>query len=268
MKRRNRDSSSFPPGVAPLQPFRIQQAGIGIGGLWRLKKQVDGETTYCWLIVAIAAIAAWPLGSLVGYSFILIFSALIPIAFDQYTSGNPYLEMLQSLGMAASTVVSFAAGLVVPIAIVLWAIYEHRRHYRFAVSDLIWTDMPLFLLHEEYGAIIEQAKRERYRPNPLPVHLGESLVDRLNHFACYYKQYRQLSRPIGEVRVPLVMGHNCWLEGILLLVSCCASYFCVGVILLIPLLIHAVSNRPRQIAIKQAVVHFFEGRFDHQFPQA
>jgi hypothetical protein len=234
-------------------------------GLWRLKQQVANETSICWVMVGAAAVASWPIGSMIcSFAFSLI-TLMVPSLLDSYSSAAsmPAVGFFQT----SFAILSLIGGALLPAGIVWWAIREYRTQYRFTAGDLVWNDVALFLLHDEYGAIIEEARREHYRPNPNPVGQGDSLAQRLTHFAAYYNQYRKLARPSGELRVPNAIGHNPWAEGGLLLAGCCTAMFCVGWLILVPLIIHIITTWPRQMAIKQAVVHFFEGRFDHQFPQ-
>ena len=80
---------------------------------------------------------------------------------------------------------------------------------------------------------MEDARQQRYRPNPNPVRPGDGFVSQLNHFAYYYNQYRLLAYGPQNLRLPIVTQGNCWLEGSAMAVSSCIP--CLGCIVFLPL---------------------------------
>lgn len=157
---------------------------------------------------------------------------------------------------------STLGSLVVPAFVVVWAALLNRRIYKLTVRDLVWGGVALCLVEEQFSHMVEEAKRQRYRPNPNPVKPGNSLADRLNHFAYHYRLYYRLSYGPSELQVPLTIQGNCWVEGVGIVLSCCLSIVGIGLLLFIPLVLRSILVWPRIIAIKQATIDFLSGKFD------
>ncbi len=228
-----------------------------------LKQQVANELTSCRILVGMAALAGGLASIIIGeYSLGMIGLFLEGFGDMLNSAGSANIGFLPLLSGLFNMVLGIVLGLVAPVCIVLLAVFDYNRTYRLTVSDLVWGEMAHFFIQDEYGLLIEQARIERFRLNPNPVELGETLGQRLQHFAAYYTQYRRLAKPIGEVKLPTVIERNCWADGALLGVGACLSVCCLGLVLVMPMIIRIAGGWPRQLAIKQAVIHFFEGRFD------
>lgn len=215
---------------------------------------MERERKRCWLMVAIAALAAWPLA--IGLAFLL---------YEQ--------EIAALLG-----------GLVGPLLVVFIARYSFRWQYSRAACDLVYGSMALMLMDEEYGRVVEQAAHERYRPSPQPVYFGNDLASRLDHLAHYYAQYYRMSRGPARLAMPYALQLNCWSEGCLLalgggapLLDCAINIalpttmpfafwpelFCFGPLLVVPLILRVVLLWPSILGTKQAVVDYFGGVYDY-----
>ena len=233
------------------------------GSLLILKRKVANEAVACWVLVSLAALAGAVVSVLAG-EISLAAVGLIMTALADTSSGqaNAAAEVLTMFTGMFNIVLGISLALLAPAGIVILAVADYNRNYRMTVNDLIWDNMALLFVDYEYGAMIEQARAERFRLNPNPVQLGDKLEQRLQHFAAYYPQYRRLARPGTELKLPTVVERNCWADGGLLGLATCLSTCCIGVILAVPMIARIAGSWPRQLAIKQAVVHFFEGRFD------
>lgn len=230
----------------------------------RYKRAVERERSLCWLLVALAAISLWPLGSMLEYGIMLAWMGVSSISqgrTDAFTDA-PFAAM-SALGMVLCVLFSW----VLPAVAVFLAVSAYRRQYQLAVRDLVYGNVALMLIDESYGQVVEQAAQERYRPNPNRVDFGHDFNGRVNHFAHYYAAYYRLSWGPAEVTVPLTVERNCWAEGALLGLGLCTTSCCIGVLLTLPLSFRAVLVWPRLLAIKQAVLEFFGGRFDSAWEQ-
>lgn len=230
----------------------------------RLKRDVERERTQCWLMVALAGLAFWPLGWTI---FILVLSPLALITgadpFASYSSANGPSSFAPFMAFqGVQNLLAMALSSLVPAAVFLLALSNYRRQYQLTVRDLVYGNVALMLIDEAYGQIVEQAAQERYRPNPNRVDFGRDLSGRLNHFAHYYGAYYRLSWGPADVQTPFTIERNCWWEGALLCAGGCASYCCLGLLLTLPLGFRAVFIWPKLLAIKQAVLEYLGGRFD------
>jgi hypothetical protein len=227
-----------------------------------LKRKVSNEQTTCWVLIALAALTG-AVAFVIAGEYMLGAVGLFAAAMGDFAgSAGSSIQLMSLFSGLLNLVLSVSLALVAPAGIVILSVIEYNRHYRLTAGDLVWNDLALFLMHDEYGVMIDQARQERFSPNPNPVELGEDLGQRLQHFAAYYSQYRRLAQPKGDLKLPMVIERNCWADGGLLVLGACLSTCCVGVVLAIPMIARVASTWPRQVAIKQAVVHFFEGRFD------
>jgi hypothetical protein len=248
----------------PGAPGPMTFGGPFSPALAHFRTQLSRETAKCWLLIALAAICTAPLSQAIFSVFFMFFpdllgglsSDLVPA---QLSGPVSFLAVISSL---VGTVVGMAGALLLPVLVVVWAVALNRRTYKLTVRDLVWGGMALCLIEESFSHVVEEAKRERYRPNPSPVKPGASFGDHLNHYAYYYRQYYRLSFGPGDLRVPMVVQGNCWVEGSALALSGCLTCLCIGVILMIPLALRAVLVWPRIIAIKQAAIDFLAGKFD------
>lgn len=233
-----------------------------------LKRKVANEQTTCWILIALTALSGSMASILIGEFTLGVYSlAIVGFASDgtelfANDAGSTALSMFPLLNGVFNMIMSLVLGLVAPAGIVVLAVFDYNRTYRLTVSDLVWKDMALFFIQDEYALLIEQARVQRFRINPNPVDLGDTLAQRLQHFAAYYTQYRRMAKPVGDVKIPTVMERNCWADGLLLSLGACLSPCCLGIVLIIPMIARIVGAWPKQVAIKQAVVHYFEGRFD------
>lgn len=218
--------------------------------------------------MVLSALAAAVMGMMASQLVMMFFTFLMAIFAEvTFLADSSALIGTNMFSGLASMLVAWILTAAAPVGIALWSAHEYRSNYRFAAGDLVWNDLALMLMNEQYAELIEQERKSRFRLNANPVVPGDTIQSRLQHFAAYYKQYRLLSRPAGEFKLPMVVERNCWAEGIGLGLSACLSMCCVGLLIGIPLVIRTVSIWPSQLAVKYAVLHFFEGRFDHALEQ-
>jgi hypothetical protein len=230
----------------------------------RLSRTVSQEAVHCWLLVALAALAAWPLGHTLAQGVFLGLPLMLELL-TQLDVPAGMQVMLPSLGMLAGLagLVQFVTALALPVLVVLFAIASHKRQKQLAQRDLVWGHAALMLIDEQYGQLIDQARRQRYRPNPNPVELGNDFSGRVNHFAHYYKLYYRLGHAPAEFRVPVTFERNCWIEGLLAAIGAC-PFCCLLAVVIIP---RIILVWPRHLAIKQAVLEYLQGRYDAALEQ-
>jgi hypothetical protein len=158
--------------------------------------------------------------------------------------------------------------LIAPVLVVVWGIFVYRRMLRTATSDLVWGQAALMLTDDGFGKLIEEARREHFRPTINAVEIGTGLISRLNHFAHYYSSYYRLSRGPCDLKLPIVVERNCWMDGMPAgLGGCLNTCFGIGLPLALPMLLRIVLTWPRLVAVKQATLDYFSGRYDHLLEQ-
>ncbi len=233
----------------------------------RYKRTVEAERTQSWLLVALAALALWPIGCGIAYLAILPLAGGMGLLAANPSGSSPY-SLAPLFGMSAlSSVMYGTLSILLPLAAVVLAVTSYRRQYQLTVRDLVYGNMALMLIDESYGQVVELAAQERYRPNPNRVDFGFDFAGRVNHFAHYYAAYYRLSWGPADVSVPFTIERNCWAEGALLGAGLCTTYCCLGLLLTLPLSFRAIIVWPRLLAIKQAVLEYFGGRFDAAWEQ-
>jgi hypothetical protein len=255
----------------PKRDRELQSAEKAIAsGAWslpawlRLKRDVEHERTQCWLMVALAALAFWPLGWGVAHTLLsplALFSGADPFA-PFFGSGAPSSAAPFMAFQGVQGLLAMGLSALAPVAVLLLALSNYRRQYQLTVRDLVYGNVALMLIDEGYGQIVEQAAQERYRPNPNRVDFGFDLSGRLNHFAHYYKAYYRLSWGPADVQVPFTIERNCWWEGPLLCAGGCPPFCCLTWPLLLALGFRVIFVWPKLLAIKQAVLEYLGGRFD------
>lgn len=230
----------------------------------RLKRQVEQERTQCWLLVAMAALTMLPTGALLGFGTawpILLFAMLSPTNIPGLRQAH--IEGLGASLFAVLQLVGSLLSLLVPAGIVLLANYNYKRQHMLTVRDLIYGNAALVLVDEAYGRLVEETTREHYRPNPNHVDFGGGFISQVNHFAHYYAAYYRLSWGPADITVPYTVERNCWSEGPLLGVGFCTTPIMgLGLLLVIPVVLRIVFVWTRVLAVKQAVVEYFGGRYD------
>lgn len=261
MPKRDREQQSAEQAIA---------SGAWSAPAWlRLRRDVERERSQSWLMVALAALAYWPLGSAMAYLLFIPVAVLTgadPFAAHSGASAPSVLGSFAVL-QGVQSLVTLALSSLAPVGVLLLALHSYRRQYQLAVRDLVYGNVALMLIDESYGQIVEQAAQERYRPNPNRVDFGRDLSGRLNHFAHYYSTYYRLSYGPADVTVPFTIERNCWWEGALLCGSAWPPFCCLLFPLALPLGIRAAFVWPKLLAIKQAVLEYLGGRFDSALEQ-
>ena len=232
--------------------------------LERLRQRLASEKLQLGFLTAFAAIGCWPLGTGLAYLFMFLFGLGTQLASVPMPSWlEKVLEPLITGIGAGGTLMSLLAGLLLPVATIVWSILGYQRAARIAASDLVWSQMALMLIDENYGRLIEEARRERFQLSINPVEFGTSFLDRVNHYAHYYNSYLELGCGPREIKPPTVVERNCWQDGIPLCLGACLNpCFGAGLPLFVPMALRVLLVWPRVLGIKQAVWDYFSGRHD------
>ncbi len=232
-------------------------------GLYKLRQQIRKDSTTCWLLIGLAALCSYSLGpSLAGIVGGMI--AIIPMLFQSDFSNPGSMPDIEAMMMGGSTIVSFfgfLGGGFFSVGVGLGAFFLFKKTKERTIHDLVYGNMALVLIDEQYGFLIEEAVQSKYRLMLGKVHNSGDLAGKVNHLAYYYKYYYRMSFGPSEIQVSTVSAESCWLEGCAL-VGC---YSCP--VILVALVLRIILVRPRVLAIKIAVSEFLEGRHDHLLEQ-
>jgi len=258
------------PGV---QPYPLPSAPVGwqyTPSLAKLRRVVSNEQACCWALVALAGLSFVPVGYWLAAGLMLLFPMLLGLSSQTVLPSwiqQDVLTPLLPVG-AGGAPLALLGGLAAPVVVVLWGLLVYRRMLRTVTSDLVWGQAALMLTDDSYGKLVEEARREHYRPTINPVEIGSGLLTRLNHFAHYYSAYYRLSRGPCELNLPVVVERNCWMDGVPAILGGCMN-ICLasGLWLSLPLLLRIVLTWPRLVAVKQATLDYFSGRYDHLLEQ-
>lgn len=237
--------------------------------LLKLRRVVANEQACCWALVVIAGLSFMPIGYWLGVLLLSAFPTLMALSSQAMmpTQVQSAIAPFLPFGMIGGPLAMFSS-LLIPLAVVLWGVMVYRRMLRMATSDFVWGQAALMLTDDGYGKLIEEARREQFRPTVNPVEIGNGLITRLNHFAHYYSSYYRLSRGPCELKLPIVIERNCWLDGVPAgLGGCLNGCVGIGLPLAILMLLRIVLTWPRLVAIKQAALDYFAGRYDHLLEQ-
>lgn len=230
--------------------------GVFSPGLASLRGAWQREQSECLLLLVLAALASAP----AAYFSVNILSVLFTGLFLQDShpavSANPLAILPTLLGIPFSILLALSG----PVLVIGLGLWNFGRQYAQAAGDLISGPLALLMLDEGFGREVEEAQKERWRPNVNRVELGTNLAGRINHAAHYYTQYWRLAR---DRRAPLAVyktDRNCWLDGLLLASggACCGALFIME-------LIRVVSLYPVSLAFKRAAYEYLAGRFDSYF---
>jgi hypothetical protein len=258
-------SPGAPPSPVANAPVAWQYQPL----LMKLRRVVSSEQACCWALVTIAGLSFVPVGYWLAFGLIALFPVLLELS-NQTLLPNwlqSLLAPLSAIGLTGAPL-AMLGGLAAPVIVVLWGLMVYRRMLRTATSDLVWGQAALMLTDDGYGMLIEEARREHFRPTINAVEIGNGLLSRLNHFAHYYSSYYRLSRGPCELALPIVVERNCWMDGVPAGLGGCMN-ICVGagLPLALPMLLRIVLTWPRLVAIKQAALDYFSGRYDHLLEQ-
>ena len=225
----------------------------------RLRLQLKKESSTCWLLVTIAALLSYPIGSIAA-QMAMAFLAMIGVALDQLvpeslSGGVTGLTLLSNIGVSLLSLL-IAVSFPVLIAAGSWVAYN--RAYKLAIRDLVWGNMGLMLADEQYARVIEDVKQERFHPSIYPVTLTPEISGKVRHFAYYYPYFYRMSFGPVPLKIPILFGGNCWFDGGVLVASCCVSCFPFS----IWFMVRTAIMWPRVLGLQRGVYEFLEGRYD------
>jgi hypothetical protein len=244
-------------GVFSALPAPVLADGRGGGvfspGLATLRSAIQREQSECLLLVLLAALLSMPTAYISVNLLSVVISAVFMDTRQSTPSANPLVMLPALIGIAYSLLLTFSGPLLV-LGLALW---NYSRQYKQVAGDLVCGPLALLILDEAIGREVEEAQKERWRPNINRVELGSNLVGRLNHAAHYYAQYWRLARDRREPLPVYKTDRNCWLDGVLVATggACCGA-------LLILEFIRIASLYPASLAFKRAVYEYLAGSFD------
>jgi len=221
----------------------------------RLRRHVEQEGLRCWFMVGLLALASMVVGYIAGMLIMVVFALLAEAFPGSLPSIAPVTGMF---GFGLSLIVELISTAAFPALVVTGALINYQRQVKVVQNDLVFGSMASVVLDESFGHVVEDLRRERWRPNPNQVDFGRDFVGRLNHVAHFYNQYYRIATGKELKRIPYTIELNCWAEGALIFLSACPA--CM---LLFPiLLLRTVLAYPAVLAVKTVVFEYLNGKFD------
>lgn len=222
-------------------------------GLASLRGAIQREQSECLLLVLLAALLSMPTAYISVNLLSVVISGVFLDGRHSSPASSPLVMLPALIGIAYSLLLTFAGPLLV-LGLALW---NYSRQYKQVASDLVGGPLALLILDEAIGREVEEAQKERWRPNLNRVELGTNLAGRLNHAAHYYGQYWRLARDRREPLPVYKTDRNCWVDGVLVT----TGGACCGAVLILEF-IRIASLYPASLAFKRAVYEYLAGSFD------